>query len=91
MGVDIMHLHKSLVVRSYLFATEDDSYHADAHNGPPVASAVPTIRWFVIDNIDVVDVNVKMAARVGDFRLAFSYVDHLRIFLFMSASSFSCG
>lgn len=85
LAADALHLHCSRVVRAYFSASEDDSQLAKQLHflDLPHSPAGPGTRYFLIDILDAVDLASNTAVRVGEFRPAVVYVNHLRFFLYI--------
>lgn len=79
---DLVHLQLTRVVRAYFSAAEDD---ADAFKLANVSStpAGADTRRHVSKLLDSVDLAAQDAIQIGHFRPAKSYINHLRIFLYI--------
>lgn len=79
---DLLHLQCLRVVRSYLTAAEDDNdafRHIAANETLPGAD----VRRVITEILDSADLFATSAVQVAHFRPASSYINHLRIFLYI--------
>lgn len=79
---DLVHLQLTRVVRAYFSAAEDDSNAfqlTDARSTPAGADT----RRHISRLLDSVDLAAQDAIQIGHFRPAKSYINHLRIFLYI--------
>lgn len=81
-GADLVHLQLTRVVRAYFSAAEDDAHAfqlTDAHSTPAGADT----RRHISKLLDSVDLAAQDAIQIAHFRPAKSYINHLRIFLYI--------
>lgn len=79
---DLVHLQCMRTVRAYFSAAEDDADAFDQTNAQSTPAGAD-IRRHVSKLLDSVDLAAQGAIRIGHFRPATSYINHLRIFLYI--------